>query len=287
MSRKRLPEWLKRDIPTKGEKGKVESILKKGNLVTVCEEAKCPNRAECYCGGTATFLVMGEVCSRNCAFCSVGKGTPKLPDPEEPAKIAAAIKEMGLSYAVITMVTRDDLKDGGASHIADIVRAVKKEVPEVSVEVLVSDMGGDINSLKTIVDSGVDVFNHNVEMAPSLYKKMRPEGEYSRSLSVLTKVKDMGQVPVKTGFMVGLGETDDEVHSLLKKLKSCGIDIVTIGQYLRPSKSQVEVDRFVTPEQFEEYRMYGESLGIPHVESSPFVRSSYNASKIEKKLHQI
>lgn len=282
-----MPQWLKIKIPKKGESGNIEKILKSGNIPTVCEEAKCPNRAECYCNGTATFLVLGDICSRHCSFCSVSKGQTKPLDPNEPEIIANAIKDMKINYAVITMVTRDDLPDGGSQQVADIVKAVKMLDHPPAVEVLVSDMLGNRESIETIVNSGIDVFNHNIEMIPELYKKNRPEGDYSRSLSVLSMIKEIKEIPVKTGFMVGLGETDDDIKKLLQDLKKCGINIVTIGQYLRPSRKQVEVKRYVTPEQFEKYKLYGESIGIPHVESSPFVRSSYNAFKILEKLRHI
>lgn len=275
-----MPVWMKRDIPLGGKKSSVEDTLRDSSLHTVCEEAKCPNRAECFCNGTATFLVMGDICTRHCGFCSVKNGELLPLDTEEPARLASAVEKMGLSFVVITSVTRDDLPDGGAGHIAACVMAVKSLPSAPQVEVLIPDFNGSDEALKTVLASGVDVVNHNVEMPRELYGEFRNEADYDQSLELLKRAKLWGSVPVKSGFMVGLGESDEQVYALLDDLAEVGADIVTIGQYLRPSKHQVPVIRYVAPEVFEAYKEYGESIGISHVESGAFVRSSYNAAKI-------
>lgn len=284
MSRKRLPLWLKRTIPNSGRKGTVQHVLHDNALPTVCEEAKCPNRANCYSQGTATFLLMGNICTRGCRFCSVATGEPSPLPVDEPEQLCDAVKRMQLSYVVLTSVTRDDLDDGGAGHITRCVEAIKASSPEVKVEALVPDFNGDKESLDVVLASGVDVFNHNVEMPQAYYGQLRAKANYENSLEILRYVKQHSEIPVKTGFMVGLGETKEEVFELLDHIAETGTDIVTIGQYLQPSSEQVEVDRFVTPEEFEAYKKYGESLGIGYVEAGPFVRSSFEASKIVEKI---
>lgn len=278
--RKAMPKWLKRPIGTAGKKVLVEKSLRKSSLHTVCEEAKCPNRGECFSGGTATFLVMGDVCTRNCLFCSVKGTSPQPLDKEEPQNILKAVQEMALSYVVLTSVTRDDLDDGGASHIAKIVSALKEGVEKITVEVLVPDFNGDKKSIDKVLESKPHVFNHNIETVRSVFNRIRPEGDFDLSLDVLKYVHDNSPIPVKSGFMVGLGETEEEVVSLLKELHSLGVTIVTIGQYLRPSKEQVEVSEFVTPEQFERYSELAKEIGIKNVFAGPFVRSSYKAAEV-------
>lgn len=278
-----MPEWMRRAIPTGGAKSSVESTLKTSNLFTVCEEAKCPNRAECFCNGTATFLIMGDICSRHCAFCSVKSGELAPLDADEPRRLAEAVAEMDLAFVVLTSVTRDDLADGGAAHIALCVETIKEMNPAVDIEVLIPDFNGDESALNIVLESGIAVLNHNVEMPSFLYRKFRPEAGYKQSLELLSRAKLWGSVPVKSGFMVGLGESDEDIFALLDDLMETGVNIVTIGQYLRPSKKQAPVKRYVEPEQFEEYKKYGESIGINHIEAGPFVRSSYNAATIINK----
>lgn len=278
--RKPLPNWLKRPIGTAGKKVLVEKSLRKGSLHTVCEEAKCPNRGECFSGGTATFLVMGDICTRNCLFCSVKGSTPAPLDREEPKNILEAVKEMNLSYVVLTSVTRDDLSDGGASHIAEIVKTLKTGIEKLTVEVLVPDFKGDKKSINIVLESKPDVYNHNIETVRSVFTRIRPQGDYDQSLDVLKFVKDNSTIPVKSGFMVGLGETEEEVATLLEDLNANGVSIVTIGQYLRPSKEQVEVVEYVTPKQFEKYSELAKKIGIKNVFAGPFVRSSYKAAEV-------
>lgn len=276
----KLPHWLKRPLPPRGQNDAVQRVLKNGSLTTVCEEARCPNRAECFCGGTATFMIMGENCSRTCRFCSVKKGDLKPLDSLEGERLLQAVNELNLSYVVITTVTRDDLPDGGATHIARIVELLKQKKPMLKIEVLVPDFRESYEAVQSVINSGVDVFGHNVEMVPRLQKALRPEADYKRSLKVLQYVKETTSIPVKTGIMVGLGESKEEVLALLDDLAEQKVDIVTIGQYLQPGKDQVKVHRFIDPEEFEYYKEYGEKIGIQHVESGPFVRSSYHAADI-------
>ncbi len=283
----RLPEWLRRPIPIKGYSGEVSEAIDKSSLKTVCNEARCPNKAECYGSGTATFLVMGDRCSRTCHFCSVQKQKLKPLDPSEPQRLLESVRAMDLNYAVITTVTRDDLSDGGSEHIARMIDLLKTEEPNINIEVLVPDFGGDEKALRRIIDSGVDVFGHNVEMIERLYKALRPEAEYKRSLDVLQFVEENSSIPVKTGIMVGLGETNEEVFSLLDDLITIKIDTVTIGQYLRPSSEQVKVNRYVTPKDFALFSKYGKENGIFHVESGPYVRSSYHAKDIFNRKHAV
>ncbi len=284
MTRKRLPSWLRRELPRAGRKDEVEHIVTTSSLSTVCEEAKCPNRAECFSGGTATFLIMNDICTRHCRFCSVKKGQPKPLDSTEPKRVLKAVEKMNLAYIVLTSVNRDDLHDGGAAHFAQCVKELKKWNRNLLVETLVPDFGGNEESIKTILLSGIDLFNHNIEMPQRLYPHFRFEAEYQQSLRVLEFAKKEGSVPVKSGCMVGLGEQEEEIYALLDDLRSVKVDIVTIGQYLQPSSRQIAVDRFVTPEEFQRYKEYGEQIGIPHVEAGPFVRSSYNAAKIIERI---
>ena len=281
----RMPQWMRRPIPSGGAKEKVETILSSSKLSTVCDEAACPNRSECFCNGTATFLIMGEICTRHCAYCSVKKGVLEPLDTTEPQRLAQAVAEMKLRYVVITSVTRDDVADGGASHIAECVQAIKNQDSTIDVEVLIPDFKGNKDALSTVLLSGITVLNHNIEMPGYLFKKFRHDGSYENSLTLLRDAHTMSSLPVKSGFMVGLGEEDSDIYELLDILKECGVSIVTIGQYLRPSKQQAPVKRYVTPDEFAAYKKYGESIGIDHVEAGPFVRSSYNAAEIiNKKL---
>lgn len=256
-------------------------MLDELRLNTVCRSAKCPNRGECYASGTATFMVLGESCTRNCRFCAVGASRPLPPDDGEPARIAEAASRMGLSHVVVTMVSRDDLDDGGAAHVAAVIEALRERLPAARVEVLVSDFGGDEAAVDAVVAARPDVFNHNVETAPRLYPEVRPQADYARSLRVLVRAHEtVPDLPTKSGLMVGLGETPDEVEGVLRDLRHAGVDIVTIGQYLRPSSAHLPVAEFVTPQRFAAYAKFARSLGFAGVASAPFVRSSYHAAEV-------
>jgi lipoyl synthase len=265
-----------------GHHREVASCISHASLHTVCVEAKCPNRNECYSKGTATFLIMGTTCTRNCRFCSVGHGVPSAPDPAESSHLAEAALKMGLRYVVITSVTRDDLPDGGASCFADAVRALKKAERKMDVEILIPDFRGDASSLETVLASGPDVLNHNIETIPRLYPLIRPSADYDRSLTVLSRAHARG-FRTKSGLMVGLGEDSEEVVKVLKDLREVGCSIVTIGQYLQPSNNQIPVKSYVTPEQFKYFETRGTELGIEKVFAGPFVRSSYQAAEIFNK----
>lgn len=255
----------------------MKKVLRSRNLHTVCESARCPNIGECFSKPTATFMILGDVCTRGCTFCSVEKTeSPLRVDPDEPRNIAVTAAEMGLRHVVVTSVTRDDLPDGGSTQFALTIRAVKDTIDAISVEVLTPDFGGDEEALMTVLDAGPDIFNHNLETVPSLYPGVRPQADYRRSLDVLERVSRTG-VRTKSGIMVGLGEKPEEVRTLLKDLARTGCDAVTIGQYLRPTRDSHEVVEYVRPEVFEEYEAWGKEAGIAHVYSGPFVRSSYNA----------
>jgi lipoic acid synthetase len=247
-------------------------------LHTVCEEARCPNLGECWAHRTATFMLLGDTCTRNCSFCAVAHGRPLPVDPDEPGRVAEAIRRLALQHVVVTSVDRDDLPDGGASHFADTVRAIKAALPSTRVEVLVPDFQGDAAAVATVCAAPVDVFNHNVETVPRLYRRVRPGARYERSLAVLAAGRDPeGRRPTKAGLMLGLGEELAEVMAVLGDLRAVGCDIVTIGQYLRPSVSHVPLERYVHPEEFDALRREAEALGFRHVEAGPLVRSSYHA----------
>jgi lipoic acid synthetase len=268
-----FPRWLVKRLPACSQSA-VPDVLHDLHLATVCREAHCPNRAECYAAGTATFLVMGTVCTRNCRFCAVEKGKPRPIDPDEPRRVAEAARRMGLRFVVVTSVTRDDLPDGGAGHFAEVVRAVKGI--GAKVEVLVPDFRGDERAVQQVLAAGPDVFNHNVETVPRLYGEVRPMADYARSLSVLRCASEHGAL-AKSGFMVGLGETQDEVLAVLADLRAAGVAIVSIGQYLKPGGSNLRIEEFVRPEVFDEYAAAARRLGFRAVASGPFVRSSYRA----------
>ncbi len=274
----RKPEWLKKPLPKAAAMREVEEVLRTRHLHTVCESAKCPNKGECFGRGTATFLIMGDTCTRDCGFCSVSGGRPGALDTDEPEGVADAAATMSLSHVVITSVTRDDLPDGGAGHFAATVAAVRRRLPEATVEVLIPDLGGDELCLDVVLAAAPDVFNHNVETVPRLYPHVRPQADYRRSLDVLAYAVRHGSSVVKTGIMVGLGEEEDEVRSFLREALATGVAAVTIGQYLRPSREHLPVVEYVPPAVFEEYRRFGEALGLV-VEAAPFVRSSYRAEE--------
>ncbi|MCP5492207.1 MAG: lipoyl synthase [Chlamydiales bacterium] len=276
----RFPSWLHRKLPRGGNLFKTNEIVDKYNLNTVCEEAKCPNRLECYSKKTATFLALGKECTRACGFCDIDFAKqPKPLEADEPLRIAKSAKELGLKHVVITMVARDDLPDQGAAQIAAILEAIRQENPGCTTEVLTSDFNGKMESLDIILDVNPEVFNHNIETVRALTPKVRHVATYDRTLSVLRHAKASGKSRfVKSGLMLGLGETKEQVHETLHDLKEAGCDIVTIGQYLQADRGKLVVKSFVTPEEFAAYRDYGQSIGIKNVYSGPFVRSSYNAN---------
>jgi lipoic acid synthetase len=282
--RERLPAWMRKRIPPAGMKSFVQSGIDANRLHTVCKEARCPNRAECFSRGTATFLIMGDSCTRSCRFCAIGKGKPTELDVNEPERISAAVIKLKLSYVVITSVTRDDLADGGAGHFAATIRAVKQSSPELRVEALIPDFRGDINALHSVLESGPDVLNHNTETINRLYPRIRPQADYRQSLELLKRTASYSPAIItKSGLMVGLGESDEEIIETFRDLRDNGCNCVTIGQYLQPSQEQVCVERFVSPEQFERLHYIGLELGFKAVFAGPFVRSSYMAEDIFKK----
>jgi len=278
-----IPPWLKRPVPLSGKKDAVTRHLRENLLHTVCEEARCPNRGECYAKGTATFLIMGETCTRNCTFCAVNHGKPQSLDQDEADRIAHTVAKLELKYVVLTSVTRDDLPDGGAAYFAKVIHAIRSRSHQVKIEVLVPDFNGDQEALRTVVQASPDVFNHNVETVSRLYAQVRPQANYQQSLRVLRFVADCG-LPVKSGIMVGLGETYTEVVETIKDMYAAGCRILTIGQYLQPSANQVPVQEFVTPETFKKYASEAKKCGFSHVASGPYVRSSYEAHEAFNKL---
>jgi lipoic acid synthetase len=276
----RAPEWIRRNRIRLSQLHGVKSLMRKQSLSTVCEEARCPNRGECFSRGTATFLLLGDVCTRACGFCDIPTGRPLPVDPLEPARVAAAAREMSLSYVVLTSVDRDDLPDGGAAHFAAAIAAVRRLEPVPGVEVLTPDFKGRFDSVRVVVEARPDVFNHNVETVPRLYSTVRRGARLDRSLGLLSAAKILDpKLTTKSGLMVGLGETPEEVLELLGRMREAHIDIVTIGQYLRPSRENLSVAEYVHPETFDRYREAGERLGFLHVFAGPFVRSSYRAEE--------
>ena len=280
MSKLPYPKWLKVTAQDSGKMEALNRMLKELNINTVCEEANCPNALECFNNQTATFLILGKNCTRSCKFCNVTKGVPENINAQEPESIAKAVKKMNLKYVVITSVTRDDLEDGGASHFANVIQHIRKECPDVKIEVLIPDFKGDFMSLTKVMDAKPEVINHNIETISRLYQHVRPEANYENSLNLIQSVKSSTEgILTKSGMMLGLGETEEEVHKLLRDLKNHKCDIVTIGQYMPPSEQHYPIQEYVRPEQFEAYQKYGESIGIPTVIAGPFVRSSYKASE--------
>ena len=278
----RLPDWLRRKHSLSGLHA-MKSRLRGHRLHTVCEEARCPNKAECFSRPTAAFLILGSMCTRNCSFCSVGQAEGALPgpDPDEPLRVAMAAKEMGLKYVVVTSVTRDDLTDGGAGIFADTVKAIRDEIQDAKVEVLVPDFRGDSSSVGTVVSSQPDVFNHNIETVPSLYTMVRPQADYGRSLRVLSEARRMSQgIRIKSGMMLGLGEKMDEVIETLWDLREAGCDFVTIGQYMRPSAVNIPVHKYIEPVIFDKLKKKALEMGFASVSSAPLVRSSMNAEEL-------
>jgi lipoic acid synthetase len=282
MSERRHPDWIKVRAPTSPEYFRTKALLAELRLHTVCQEACCPNIGECFSHRTATFMLMGDVCTRNCPYCAVAHGKVRPLDPDEPRRIAEAVAHLGLDHVVVTSVDRDDLPDGGASHFAATAGAIQRLRPATRVEVLVPDFKGSYPAVETVVGAPVAIFNHNIETVPSLYRKARPGGNYRRSLDVLAHAKSFGKAEgrallTKAGIMLGLGEEPSEVESVLRDLRAVGCDILTLGQYLRPSRDHLPVERYVTPAEFAELKAVAMTMGFRHVESGPLVRSSYHA----------
>jgi lipoic acid synthetase len=273
----RKPDWMRAPVRHGAGVLQLKQTVRDLGLVTVCEEAGCPNLSECWSEGTATFMVCGERCTRACGFCLVDTRHPEPLDPGEPERVAEAVRRMDLDFAVITMVARDDLDDGGAAHVAETVRAIRAARPTTQVEALISDLKGDAASLATVLDARPDVLNHNIETVARLQRAVRPSASYARSLAVLARAAAAGAT-TKSGLVLGMGETEDEVVATLADLAAVGVSIVTIGQYLRPTSHHLPVARWWTPEDFDRFKAAGEAMGIDHVESSPFTRSSYHAS---------
>ncbi|MFL0807665.1 MAG: lipoyl synthase [Oceanobacter sp.] len=275
----RKPDWIRVRIPATPAISEIKQKLRKHKLHTVCEEASCPNLGECFGGGTATFMIMGDICTRRCPFCDVGHGRPNPLDVDEPKNLAMAIADMGLKYVVITSVDRDDLRDGGAQHFADCISLSREHSPKLEIEVLVPDFRGRMDvALDILETTPPDVFNHNLETVPRLYKKSRPGSDYQWSLDLLKNYKARcPDVPTKSGLMLGLGETNEEVIEVMHDMRAHNIDHITLGQYLQPSRDHLGVDRFVTPEEFKELGNIAKELGFKRVASGPMVRSSYHA----------
>ena len=277
--------WLRRKLPDQKVLVRMDSLLKELNLHTVCDSALCPNRGECFKKGTATFMILGNICTRNCKFCAVEKGKPLPIDPEEPYHIAQAVKHLNLKHIVVTSVTRDDLPDGGAKHFARTIMEIKKLLPESTIEVLVPDFKGSWEALQIVIDVQPEVINHNIETVPGLYNLVRPKAVYKRSLELLRQIKIRDKnIISKSGIMVGLGEKKEEVIQVMKDLRKVDCDIFTIGQYLKPSPHHLKVSEYIHPDKFEEYQNKGMSLGFKYVASAPLVRSSYNAGEILNKI---
>jgi len=275
----RKPPWIRAKAPTGDRVKQLKARLRENSLYTVCEEASCPNLGECFSKGTATFMIMGDICTRRCPFCDVGHGRPNPLDTAEPAKLAATIQAMDLRYVVITSVDRDDLRDGGAGHFVECIRATRELNPDIQIEILTPDFRGRMDvALEIMTQAAPDVFNHNLESVPSLYKKIRPGSDYEWSLDLLQKFKQMHpRVPTKSGLMLGLGEEIDEVKQVLRDMRAHGVNMLTLGQYLQPSLDHLAVERFVTPAEFDQLGAYAESIGFDQVASGPMVRSSYHA----------
>jgi lipoic acid synthetase len=285
----RFPSWLHRKLPRGGQLFKTGALLEKYQLNTVCEEAKCPNRFECYARKTATFLALGKACTRSCGFCDIDfTKQPKAPEADEPMRIAYSVKELGLKHAVITMVARDDLSDGGAAHMAAIVHAIRSVNAGCSVELLTSDFAGNFEALDCVLEAHPEIFNHNIETVRSLSPRVRHRATYDRTLSVLSHAKKSKKADfIKSGIMVGLGETEEEIKETIRDLHAAGCDIITIGHYLQPSQHKLRVKDFVTPEMFKSYEEYGLSIGIKQMYCGPFVRSSYNAHEVYDRHTQL
>jgi len=277
---RRHPDWLKVRIGGGENYSKMISLLRNAKLHTICQEAKCPNIAECFGSRTAVFLILGDVCTRNCRYCNVKYGEPSSLNLNEPMDVAESVKELGLKYVVITSVTRDDLEDGGANVFYKTIKEIKKLNKNCKVEVLIPDFKGKIGSLNKIINAKPDVINHNIEVVQELFPEIRPQGNYETSLEILTNIKKIKKgVKTKSGFMVGFGETNEQILKTMSDLRKANVDFLTIGQYLQPSRDHVEIKRYYTPEEFKEFKKLALNMGFKHVESGPLVRSSYHAEK--------
>jgi lipoic acid synthetase len=275
----RKPDWLRVRMGSNAEVKRIKDTLRKHKLASVCEEASCPNLGECFTHGTATFMIMGDICTRRCPFCDVAHGRPNALSPDEPIELATAIADMRLRYVVITSVDRDDLRDGGAQHFADCIRETRERLPSIQIETLVPDFRGRMDiALEILKDTPPDVFNHNLETVPRLYKQVRPGADYAWSLELLKRYKALRpEVRTKSGLMVGVGETNEEIVEVMRDLRAHDVNMITIGQYLQPSRDHLPVDRFVTPDEFAEFETLAKEMGFSHVASGPLVRSSYHA----------
>ncbi|MCH9626834.1 MAG: Lipoyl synthase [Chlamydiales bacterium] len=278
----RFPKWLHRKLPNGNALWKTQDVLAESRLPTVCEEAKCPNLLECWSKKTATFLAMGKTCTRSCGFCDIDfSKQPKPLEADEPQRLADSVAKLGLKHVVITMVARDDIPDGGADHLAKIIRAVRAQNRDVTIEVLTSDFHGSLEALHTVLDEKPEIFNHNIETVRALTPRVRHRATYERTLSLLRAVREYAEdCYVKSGLMVGLGESDEQVQETIRDLKEVGCQIITIGHYLQANRHKLRVKNFVSPAQFDAYAQYGKSIGIEHIYAGPFVRSSYNASSL-------
>ncbi|MBQ9245224.1 lipoyl synthase [bacterium] len=279
-ARERLPQYLKRGLVDTEKTRLVRTILKNNCLNTVCEAARCPNKGECYSKNTATFLIMGNQCTRNCRFCNIECNKPEPLNNNEPFQIAEAVKKLGLKYVVITSVTRDDLPDGGATHFSNVINEIRKIDNSIKIEVLTPDFKGNTDSIDIVIKAKPDVFNHNIETVPSLYKKARPQAIYKRSIDFLKYIKEHSDILTKTGLMVGLGETKEELIQTFKDLADIKCDIVTIGQYIAPTKGHLQVERYYKPEEYDELSSIAKKIGIKHTFFSPLTRSSYKAYEV-------
>ncbi|WMY95140.1 MAG: lipoyl synthase [Arsenophonus sp.] len=282
------PKWLKIKIPNDFSRiEKIKNAMRKNGLHSVCEEASCPNLPECFNRGTATFMILGAICTRRCPFCDVTHGRPSAPDPNEPIKLAKTIKDMGLTYIVITSVNRDDLHDGGAKHFADCIMSIRQKNPNIKIEILVPDFRGcTTQALRILSEVPPDVFNHNIENVPRIYKKIRPGANYHRSLKLLEKFKTIHpKIPTKSGLMVGLGETNEEIKDVMYDLRKHGVTMLTVGQYLQPSSNHLSVERYVTPEEFQKIKKEAIAIGFTNVACGPLVRSSYHAELQSKGIN--
>ncbi len=281
----RRPDWLRVRLPVGENYNDLKQLMRSKSLHTVCEEARCPNMGECWANRTATFMILGSVCTRSCGFCAVATGRPMALDWEVPRRVAEAVTQMGLNHVVVTSVDRDELHDGGATLFAATIRWIRRLNPSCAVEVLTPDFKGSRDALKVVMDARPDVFNHNVETVPRLYRRVRPQAVYERSLDVLAWAKEMRpEKPTKTGFMLGLGETHNEIVETMRDIKARDVDILTIGQYLRPSPQHLPIERYVPPDEFREYARIGREMGFRNVYSGPLVRSSYHAWDQVKQL---
>jgi len=279
--RVRKPDWLRQRLPSGPEFEKIKGMIRKDRLHTVCQEAGCPNIWECFSHHTATFLILGSRCTRNCRFCAVAEGPLEPPDPEEPARVASVARQMGLKYVVVTSVTRDDLPDGGAGIFAETIEKTRQEIPDVCVEVLIPDFQGNQEALETVLNARPDVLNHNIETVPRLYPEVRPQADYRRSLELIQRAHDYdAALLTKSGLMLGLGEDRAEVSLTLEDMLKAGCRMLTLGQYLQPSKDHLPVKRYIPPVEFEEWRKTALHMGFTEVASGPFVRSSYHAGEL-------